>query len=119
MDYGAGSNNLVLPALSISNNGTYKASTAASQTLLFKVSGNVVVYSGGKLEFGDPAGTKIPASSSIDVLLDVATNVEFGFDIRGGGTFVAASDVNRLRNTYLTAVAAASATVVTLNSTSN
>lgn len=86
-DYGAASTSLILPAVAVTNGGTLKSGTTASTNYVYKVSGNIIVYAGGELDFGT-TGTPVPRNSSFTLTLDSGTAVDFGIIIRNLGTFV-------------------------------
>lgn len=115
-DYGAASTSSMTPALSISNGGTVKAGTTASTTYLQKISGNIVVYSGGTLNFGT-SGDRMPTSSSFTLTMDCVANVDFGITIRKDGIFNAYGE-SKQRWTLLTADKSATSTVIPVTSTS-
>lgn len=87
-DYGAASTSLVLPALAICSKGTLTFGTTAATNYNMKMSGNVIVYSGGTMNIGT-TGTPIPRDSSAKLQFDCGTNVDFGLTVRNLGTFVA------------------------------
>lgn len=87
-DYGAAATSLVTPAVAICSKGTLKSGTTVTTNYNFKVSGNIIVYSGGEFDLGT-TGTAMPRDSSMTLLLDSAANVDFGITVRNLGTFVA------------------------------
>lgn len=86
-DYGAASTSLVTPSISVCSKGTLKSGTTATTNYNLKVSGNIIVYSGGEFDLGT-TGTPMPRDSSITLLFDSAANVDFGLTVRNLGTFV-------------------------------
>lgn len=115
VDYGAASTSVVTPALSISAGGEVKSGVTASTAYIHKISGNTVVYSGGVLRLADTT-TRMPTTSSMTWTNDCAANVDFGIEIRRGGSFYGGG-ATKTRWTTLTADAAATATVMTIGST--
>lgn len=116
-DYGAASTSLVTPAIAISNKGTLTWGTTAATNYNLKVSGNIVIYSGGTKNMGS-VGAECPRNSSMTLLLDCASNVDFGIVVRNLGTFVA-QGLSRTSGkiydrTLLNADAAANATTLTV-----
>lgn len=86
-DYGSASTSLVTPAISICNKGILRNGVAAATGYNLKVSGNVVVYSGGELDLGTVANP-MPRNSSMTLLFDCGANVDFGLTVRNLGTFI-------------------------------
>ena len=84
-DYGSGASSLVTPAIAICDGGTLQWGTTAATAYQLKVSGNVIVYSGGTYNMGT-TGTPCPRDSTMELILDCVTNVEFGLVIRNLGT---------------------------------
>jgi len=84
-DYGAASTSLVTPALAICNKGTLLFGTTAATGYNLKLSGHLIVYSGGILNIGT-TGTPCPRDSTIKINFDCAANVDFGLTIRNLGT---------------------------------
>lgn len=85
-DYGAASTSLVTPAIAICNGGTLQWATTAATNFYLKVSGCIIVYSGGTYSQGT-TGTPCPRNSSMTLTFDCGTNVDFGLVIRNLGTF--------------------------------
>jgi len=115
IDYGSASTSLVTPALSISNGGTYEVPTSASTAYIQKISGNVVVYSGGTLKVGS-SGSRMPSTSSLTWTMDCASNVDFGIRIKAYGTFSAYGE-SKQRITTLTSNVSAAGTTIPVTST--
>lgn len=86
-DYGAGSALQTVPALGISNKGTLTWGTAASTNYNLKISGNLIIYSGGTMNVGTVA-TAIPRNSSATITFDCVGNIDFGLTVRNLGTLV-------------------------------
>lgn len=87
-DYGAASTSLVTPAIAICSKGTLTWGTTASTNYQLKVSGNLIIYSGGAYNQGS-VGAECPRNSSMDLYFDCASNVGFGLTVRNLGTLVA------------------------------
>jgi hypothetical protein len=85
-DYGAASTSLVTPAVAICSKGTLQYGTTASNAYYLKVSGNVIVYTGGTFNMGT-SGTNMPPTSSGVLEFDCAANVDFGLTVRNLGTW--------------------------------
>lgn len=86
-DYGAASTSLVTPAIAICDGGILRNGVTAATNYNLKVSGNIIVYSGGELDLGT-TGTPMPRDSSMTLQFDCASNVDFGLTVRNLGTFV-------------------------------
>lgn len=86
-DYGTASTSLVTPAIAICSGGILRSGVVAATTYNLKVSGNIIVYSGGELDLGT-VGAEMPRNSSMTLLLDSGANVDFGLTVRNLGTFV-------------------------------
>lgn len=84
-DYGAASTSLVTPALAICDRGTLTWGVTAATTYLLKISGNVIIYSGGTHNQGT-SGTPVPSGSSTELRFDCGANVDFGLTVRNLGT---------------------------------
>lgn len=85
-DYGAASTSLVLPALAICSKGTLSWGTTAATAYQLKLSGNLIIYSGGTHNKGT-TGTPIPRDSTAELIFDCGSNVDFGMTIRNLGTY--------------------------------
>lgn len=86
-DFGAAATSLVTPALAICSKGVLTYGTTAATNYYLKLSGNVIIYSGGIFNIGT-TGTPIPRDSTAVLEFDIATNVEYGLVNRNLGTFV-------------------------------
>lgn len=82
-DFGAAATSLVTPAVAICSKGILNYGVAASTNYLLKVSGNIMVFIGGEFNIGT-VGAEIPRNSTAELLLDIATNVEYGIVVRSG-----------------------------------
>jgi len=98
--------------IDISDGGTMTYSTAGNTQL--RTSGNLDIWPDGVLNIGTVA-TPVPAGTTAILEFDCSSNVEFGLEIRSGGTFVAQGASKGFSWSYLTANAAASATSLTIN----
>lgn len=87
-DYGAASTSLVTPAIAVCSKGVLTWGTTASTAYQLKVSGNLIIYSGGVYNQGS-VGAECPRNSSMDLFFDCGTNVDFGITVRNLGTMVA------------------------------
>lgn len=87
-DYGAASNSIVTPALAICSKGVLTWGTSAATNYNLKISGNLIIYSGGIMNMGTVA-TPCPRGSTMTLNFDVTVNVEYGLVIRNLGTLVA------------------------------
>jgi hypothetical protein len=115
-NYGATSTSLVTPALAICSKGTLTFGTAASTNYYLKLSGNLIIYSGGTLNDGTVA-TPMPSTSTSVIEFNSATNVDFGLTVRNLGTFVAQGNAITTVKTLLNTDEAAAATVIGVVST--
>jgi len=84
-DYGAAATSLVTPALAVASKGILRFGVAASTGYNLKVSGNIIVYSGGEFSIGT-VGAEIPRNSTATLTLDCVSNVDFGVVCRNLGT---------------------------------
>ena len=87
-DYGAASTSLVTPALAICDGGTLTYATTAATNFNLRLSGHLIVYSGGILNMGT-TGTPMPRGSTAVLEFDPAADGGFGLTVRNLGTFVA------------------------------
>lgn len=87
-DYGSATTSAVTPAVSICNKSILRCAVTAATNFNLKVSGNMIVYSGGELDLGT-TGSPMPRDSSITLLFDSFTNVDFGLFLRENSTFIA------------------------------
>jgi hypothetical protein len=85
-DYGAASNSLITPAIAICSKGELTFGIAAATNYYLKVSGNVIVYGGGKFYMGE-LGAECPRDSTMTLHFDIVTTVEYGLTVRDLGTF--------------------------------
>lgn len=84
-DFGSNTISLITPALAICNKGTLTYGTSASTNYQLRLSGWVIVYSGGTLSIGTSA-TPIPRTSSAVLELDPGGDGQMGISCRNGGT---------------------------------
>lgn len=116
-DYGSASTSLGAPALAISNKGTLTWGVAASTNYNLKISGNIVVYSGGTYNQGG-SGAECPRTSSMTLLMDCVSNVDFGIVFRAlsivNGYGLSRTSGKNIVTTKLNADAAANATSLTV-----
>lgn len=110
-DYGAASTSLVTPAIAICSKGTLTYGVTAATAYYLKVSGNVIVYTGGLLNTGTVANP-MPSGSSGVLEFDCGTNVDFGLTVRNLGTWVGQGNPITTVWTYLNTDEAAAATVI-------
>ena len=87
-DYGAASTSSVTPGLAICDGGTLTWATTAATNFYLKLSGILIIYSGGTMNMGTVA-TPCPRNSSMTLTFDCGTNVDFGLVVRADATFVA------------------------------
>jgi len=104
-------------ALTIGQNATLSYGTSASTNYYLKYSGTFNVYAGGTFNIGT-SGTPIPSTSSAVLEMASATNVDTGLQILHASTFNSYGATKTTLSTFLTADAAASATSLTVGSTS-
>ena len=115
VDYGSAATSIVTPALSICKGGIVLADTTASTNFTQKVSGNIVIYSGGTFNVAS-AGTPYPTTSTFTLNMDCVANVDFGIMPRYGSIMKFYGEA-RQRWTLLTSNEAAAATVIQVVST--
>jgi len=87
-DFGAADTALPRPAMMICTKGTLTWGTAAATAYYLKLSGHVIIYSGGTMNMGT-TGTPCPRDSSMHLQFDCGANVDFGLTVRNLGTFTA------------------------------
>ena len=85
-DFGSASTSLVTPALAICSKGTLTWQTTTFTAYTLKLSGNLIIYSGGTMNMGT-TGTPCPRSSTMDLIFDVGVNVGWGLTVRNLGTW--------------------------------
>lgn len=116
-DFGAGSASLVTPALAVCDGGTFQLQTTAATNYNLKISGNIIVYSGGILNLGT-SGTSLPSDSTFTMTLDCGTNVEYGIIFRNLSNDNGYGAPKTTVWTYLNTDEAAASTVIGVVSTS-
>ena len=84
-DYGSASTSLVTPALAICDGGILTWGTTAATNYLLRLSGNLIVYSGGTYNQGT-TGTPIPRGSTGWLEFDCGADGDFGFTARNLST---------------------------------
>lgn len=97
----------------ISTNGTLAWGTTAATNYYYKVAGNISIYTNGVYTQGTGA-VPMPASSTAKLEFANTSNVQFGVEVRLGGTFKTGGNVIT-NNALLAADAAAAATTLTTN----
>lgn len=85
-DYGSLNTNSYVAALDISNRGTLTYGTTASTNYVLRVSGWIVIFSGGTLNIGT-TGTAIPRTSTAVLELDPSANNQLGIRALNGSTW--------------------------------
>lgn len=83
-DYGSApsaANSLLTPGLAICNKGVWSLGTSAATNYNMKMSSSIIGYSGGVWNEGT-TGTPLPRGSTFTLQIDVATNVDWGFEGR-------------------------------------
>lgn len=105
-------------AIAIGGKGTMTFGASASTAYKLKYKGRMRVMAGGTLNIGT-SGTPMPSTSSAELIMDVASNVDTGLYIENNATFN--SYGNRKNNYYslLTTNAAAAATSIVVSSTTD
>jgi hypothetical protein len=71
----------------IGQGGSVTFGVTAATAYVLKVSGDINVWSGGTLSVGT-VGATMPSDSSGTILLDCASNVQYGLFVQNGGTLV-------------------------------
>lgn len=88
-DFGAAPADPILnPSVAICDGGILTYGATAATNYMLKLSGNVIVYSGGLFNIGT-TGTPIPRDSTAKLNFDCASSGQFGMILRNGGSFVA------------------------------
>lgn len=114
-DFGAGTDGVV--AMTIGKRGTLTYGSSASTAYYLKLSGDLIVYSGGALNIGTVA-TPIPTTSTAVLEFDPVADGGMGLQLRNGSTTVLQGASIATTATTMTADKAAAATTLTLASTS-
>lgn len=87
-DYGSAptaANSLLTPGLAICNKGTWLLGTTAATNYNLRMSNSIIMYSGSTWNEAT-TGTPLPRDSSFTLQVDVATNVDWGFEVRNLAT---------------------------------
>lgn len=87
-DYGTNGTSLVTPGMAICDGGILRYGATAATNYYFKLSSQMIVYSGGELDIGTVA-TPIPRDSTAVLEFDPAADGDRVLTIRTGGTFIA------------------------------
>jgi hypothetical protein len=89
-DYGSATADTAIdtPAIGVGNRGTLTYGTTAATNYVLRVSGHLIVWSGGTLRIGN-TGAEIPRDSTAVLEFDCASDGQFGLTIKGGATFTA------------------------------
>ena len=103
-------------SISVNNKGTLSLDTATSLNYGIKYKGRYSVWSGGVLNFGT-SGARVDSTSTMTLIMDVATNVDTGLIIQNGGTFNCYGATVSNYQTLLTTDESAGATVLGVAST--
>lgn len=99
--------------IQVAGRGTLDWGTAASTNYYLKIAGNLSVYNNAVYQQGT-AATPVPSTSTAKLEFANASNVQFGVEVRLGGTFKTGG--NPITNSALLAAdAAAAATSLTTN----
>jgi len=100
--------------IQICGRGTLDWGTTASTAYYLKLGGNLTVYTNSIYQQGNPAGTRVPATSSASLEFVCGSNVQFGFESRLGSTCTGGGALIT-NSAFLAADAAAAATSLTTN----
>jgi hypothetical protein len=84
-DYGSNTNSTVTPAMSVCKRGTLKWADGSAANPKMRLSGHLIVYSGGTLNIGT-TGTPIPRDSVAILEFDPAADGDMGLIGRNGST---------------------------------
>jgi hypothetical protein len=84
-DYGSNTNSTVTPAMSVCKRGTLKWADGSAANPKMRLSGHLIVYSGGTLNIGT-TGTPIPRDSTAILEFDPAADGDMGLIGRNGST---------------------------------
>jgi len=99
--------------LQIADLGTFAYGTAASTAYYFRIANAPTVYSGATFNIGT-AGTPMPSTSTAQLEIVCASNVQFGLEVRSGGMMNTGGNVIT-NSALLAADASVSATSLTTN----
>lgn len=117
-DYGANSTSLVTPAIAICAKSTLAFGSTASTNYNLKISGHLIIYSGGTFNMGTIA-TPIPRTGSAVVQFDCGANVDFGLTPRNLSTWnsqgLSRTSGKTIYSAKLNADAAANATTLNID----
>lgn len=108
-DFGAGTD--AVQAITISHGATLDFGTTASTNYYLKLSGDLILYTGGTLNVGT-TGTPMPASATAVIEFDPVADAGMGIIARQGST-VTMQGASKTVAAYLAADAASSATSLT------
>lgn len=104
--------------IEVSKGGTLTCGTAASTAYTLKPAGNVNIWSSGTLNTGT-SGTPMPSTSGLLFQFQCTVAGQFGLTINSGGTWNSFGNALTTDRAMLAADAAAAATSLTLNVTTN
>lgn len=99
--------------IQVSTKGVLASGIAASTNYYLKIAGNLSIYTDGTYTQGT-AASPVPSTSTSKLEFDNASNVQFGVEVRIGGTFKTGGAVIT-NSAVLAADAAAAATSLTTN----
>lgn len=115
-DYGAGTDNIM--ALGIGKRGTLTYGTTATTNYYLKLSGDLIVFSGGALNVGT-SGTPMPNDSTAVLEFDPVADGGMGLRCRNGSTVNMRGKTITTTQTVLTADEAAAQTVLSVGDTTD
>jgi len=95
----------------IGQGGSVTFGVTAATAYVLKVSGDINIWSGGTLNVGT-VGAEMPSDSSGWILLDCASNVQYGLLVKDGGTLVM-QGASKTVSTFLASDEAANSTELT------
>lgn len=102
----------------VSKNGTLTCGTTAATAYTLKPAGNILIWPNGTLNTGT-SGTPMPASSSLVIEFQCTSPVQYGLTVSSLGVWNSFGNALTTDRAMLAADAAAAATSLTLNTTTN
>lgn len=84
--FGSRTASLLSPAIAVCSKAALRYDTGSSTTPTLKLSGSLIVYSGGEFSMGS-TGSEIPRNSSASLQFMCKTNVDYGLEVRNLGTY--------------------------------
>jgi len=87
--FGSATASLLSPAIAVCSKGFLRYDTGSAKSPTLKLSGSLIVYTGGEFSMG-LSGSEIPRNSTASLQFLPTTNVDYGLTVRNLGTYNAA-----------------------------